>query len=206
MIVVIGSLRLRGSGEAADVAGLTASIASAAAAEGSVVEVITRLGDDPAGDTVALALTRRRVGHVAVLRDPTRPTAIALTDADERDPAPADGDEHDPDDAAPRLEAEDANLALRYLPQIGVIVTVHVDDDVLLEAVDAASWAQTALLVVVRPGSDVPHGLPATAVTLAVEDSADAPGGEPIGRYAAALDRGEPARDAYDALVASVRS
>ena len=47
MIVVIGSLRLRGYGDEADVAGLTASIASAAAADGALVEVITRLGDDP---------------------------------------------------------------------------------------------------------------------------------------------------------------
>jgi sugar/nucleoside kinase (ribokinase family) len=206
MIVVIGSLRLRGSGANADVAGLAASIASAAAADGSIVEVITRLGDDPAGDAVGLALTRRHIGHVAVLRDPARPTAVAGTDGEERDPAPAEDDPENTMDLAPRLEAEDANLALRYLPQISVIVAVHLAGDVLLEAVDAASWAETALLVVVPPGADVPDGLPKTAVTLAVEDSSDSAIGGSIGRYAAALDRGETARDAYDALVASVPS
>jgi hypothetical protein len=206
MIVVIGSLRLQGSGDDADVAGLTASIASAAAADGALVEVITRLGDDPAGDTVALALTRRHVGHVAVLRDPARPTAVVSPDADDGDPGvPQPGGEPAGDDG-PRLEAADANLALRYLPQISVVVPVHLTDDVLAEAVDAASWAETALVVVVRPGADVPDGLPPGTVTIEVEDIGESAAGDAIGRYAAALDRGGAAREAYDALLASVRT
>jgi hypothetical protein len=206
MIVVIGSLRLRGSGDEADVAGLTASIASAAAADGALVEVITRLGDDPAGDAVALALTRRHVGHVAVLRDPARPTAVVSPEADGGDPGVPQPDGEPTGDDGPRLEAADANLALRYLPQISVVVAVHLADDVLAEAVDAASWAETALVVVVRSGAGVPDGLPPRAVTLEVEDIEESAAGDAIGRYAAALDRGDAAREAYDALLASVRA
>jgi hypothetical protein len=205
VIVVIGSLRARGSGEDTDVAGLSAAIASAAAADGSLVEVIARLGDDPGGDAVSLALARRHVGHVAILRDPGRATAVVAHDAEDRDPAATDGNaSRSAGDEGPRLEAADANLALRYLPEISVIVTVHIGDDVLAEAIDAASWAETSLVIVVPPGAAVPSGLPEGALTLEAEDGDESAAGAAIGRYAAALDHGETAREAYDTLVASV--
>ena len=205
MIVVIGSLRLRGAGDDAEAVGLAASIAAAAATDGALVEVIARVGDDPPGDSLLLSLARHHVGHVAVLRDPARSTVVtpATTDIDvagtavEEDAASVEG---------PRLEAADANLALRYLPQASVIVAVHLADDVLAEAIDGASWAESALVVVVPPQGGVPGGLPANAVTLEVEDTDGSAAGGAIGRYAAALDRGETPRDAYDGLVAAVSS
>jgi hypothetical protein len=205
MIVVIGSLRVRGSGEDADVAGLSAAVASAAADDGSLVEVIARLGDDPGGDAASLALARRHVGHVAVLRDPALATATVPDEPDDRDPAaPEAGVTPSADEDGPRLEAADANLALRYLPQISVIVAVHLAEEVLAEAIEAASWAEASLIVVVPPGAAVPAGVPESTVTLEAEDVDGSAAGAAIGRYAAALDRGETAHEAYDALIASV--
>ena len=205
MIVVIGSLRLRGTGDDAVAVGLVASIATAAAADGGLVEVIARVGDDPAGDALLLSLTRHHVGHVAVLRDAGRGTVTIAQTAD-TDVAATEAEDVAAASEGPRLEAADANLALRYLPQISVVVAVHLADDVLAEAVDAAAWAETSLVIVVPPGSGVPDGLPPTAVILEVEDDDESAAGASIGRYAAALDRGEPARDAYDVLLTAGRT
>lgn len=188
---------------------MAASIASGAAAEGSRVELVGKVGDDPAGDAVVLALARQRVGHVAMLRDPGRPTIVVPTPTDEPpDPdAPAGPrSASDPAIAAdgPVLDAADAGLALRYLPEIAVVVAVHVDSDVLREAIAAAGWTDTTLLVVVPADGATPDDIPPHTVTLAVDDDDDSAAGAAIGRYAAALDRGAPAREAYDALIAAV--
>jgi len=208
VIVVIGSLRLRGSGPDADSTGLAAEIATAAASEGARVELIAKLGDDPAGDAVLLSLARHDVGHVALLRDPARPTTTVIAAIDE--PIDADADEAhraESDDATdpPTLEAADVGLALRYLPEIAVIVSVHLGSDVLSEAIAAAGWAETSLVVVVPAGDGPPDGLPERAVTLSAADDDESAVGRAIGRYAAALDRGQPADAAYEALLAAGR-
>jgi hypothetical protein len=210
VIAVIGTPRLRGTGPEADVAGLAAAIAAAAAAGGSRVEFIGKTGDDPAGDAVLLAMARHYVGHVATLRDPARPTPVVPA---EDEPIDVDAASQTGPEAAqatvapegPALEAADVGLALRYLPELAVIVAVHVTPDVVDEAAAAAGWAQTSLIVVLRPEEPVPEGLPEPAVVMAVADDDDigAGAGSAIGRYAAALDQGEPAAEAYDALVAS---
>jgi hypothetical protein len=220
VIAVIGTPRLRGAGPEADVAGLATAIAAAAAAGGSRVEFIGKTGDDPAGDAVLLAMARHFVGHVATLRDPARPTPVVPAD-DEPIDVDASGTASDPDAGGPEtaaqaavqaavpegpaLDAADVGLALRYLPELAVIVTVHVTPDVVDEAVAAAGWAQTSLVVVLRPEEPVPEGLPEQAVVVAVADHDDieAGAGAAIGRYAAALDQGEAAAEAFDALVAS---
>jgi hypothetical protein len=206
VIAVIGTPRLRGTGPEADVAGLAAAIAAAAAAGGSRVEFIGKTGDDPAGDAILLAMARHFVGHVATLRDPARPTPVVPA---EDEPIDVDGaPKAAPQPAAkegPALEAADVGLALRYLPELAVIVTVHVTPGVIDEAVAASSWAETSLIVVLRPEEPVAEGLPEQAVVVAVADEDDigAGAGSAIGRYAAALDQGEPAAEAFDALVAS---
>jgi sugar/nucleoside kinase (ribokinase family) len=212
VIVVIGSLRLRGSGSDAEADGLAASIAAAAAASGARVELIGKLGDDPAGDAVLLSLARHGVGHVALLRDPGRRTTTAPAideriDLDESEALTAEGGAAEPAGAggSPTLEAADAGLALRYLPEISVIVAVHLAPEVLTEAAAAAGWAETSLVVVVPADGGPPDGLPAGAVTLAVADDDESAVGGAIGRYAAALDRGDPADAAYDAFIAAGR-
>lgn len=211
MIAVIGTPRLRGTGPEADVAGLGAAIAVAAAAAGSRVEFIGKTGDDPAGDAVLLGLAHHFVGHVATLRDPARLTPV-IPGADGPDldvtdsPAPTSSSDAPLSTAdGPVLEAADVGLALRYLPELAVIVTVHATADVVEEAVAASGWAQTALIVVVSPDSIAPDGVPESAIVVAVADEDDLEGGAgaAIGRYAAAIDQGEPAAEAYAELVAT---
>jgi hypothetical protein len=189
------------------VAGLAAAIAVAAAAAGSRVELIGKTGDDPAGDAVLLGLAHHFVGHVATLRDPARPTPVIPADDGPADLEVAESSEAALPAAAegPVLEAADVGLALRYLPELAVIVTVHTTADVVDEAVAASGWAQTALIVVVPPETSPPDGLPASAIVVALADEDDLEGGAgaAIGRYAAAIDHGEPAAVAYADLVAT---
>ena len=214
MIAVIGTPRLQGQGADADVAGLAASIAVAAAAAGSRVELVGKIGDDPAGDAALIAFNRHGVGHVATLRDPARMTPVVPpvddpADVDmDADPGaePAAGDPGaEAAVAAPVLEAADVGLAMRYLPELAVIVTVHVAPEVVAEAVAAADWARTSLIVVVDPAADPPDGLPTGAVAIAVADHDElgAGAGAAIGTYAAALDRGDAADAAYAELKAT---
>lgn len=210
MIVVIGALRLVGSGTDAEAAGLAASIASAAAAAGGRVEVIGKLGDDPAGDAVLLSLARHQVGHVAILRDLGRRTQVAESlevDGVELDTSVPDAGGPSVSAAdAPWLEAADVSLALRYLPEIEVIVAAHLAPEVLNEAVAAAGWAETSLVIVVPDGQEPLADLPGNAVTIAAEDADESGVGAAIGRYAAAIDRGERPDAALETLLAIGRA
>lgn len=221
MIIVIGSPWLRGSGSDAVLDGLAASIARAAAGAGARIELIGKVGDDPAGDAVLLALAHSGIGHVAVLRDPARPTLVlpergepldeaGLADAVATDPAdvgnPVGGDPApDQDVPAPVLEPMDANLALRYLTDFSLVVTVHATPEVLAEAVAASGYAEAHLVVVVPAGTEAPDGLPSGALAIAVAED-DASAGAAIGRYAAAVDRGDDAGAAYVELTATGRA
>jgi len=181
----------------------------AAAAAGARVELVGRAGDDDAGDRLLLALAHAGVGHVAVLRDPARPTPVDTSPSPLVDPSPdleADApglggeDEHpDPVGPGPILEAADVALGLRYLTEFAVLV---LGDDVPAAAIpaaaEAATYASAHLVVLVGPGARVPDGLPSTATALA------APGSDPdgafarlVGTYAAALDRGEDPAAAF---------
>jgi hypothetical protein len=215
VIVVIGALGLRGTLDEAAPDGLAPEIARAAAAAGARVELISKAGDDPAGDAVLLALAREGVGHVATLRDPARLTPVRPRPDEPTDPADPSVDsvragdaEGTPataearDDPEPTLDAADISLALRYLTDFEVLVTVHASTDLLAEAVSAASWSGARLVVVVEPETEVPAGLPADALVVAAAGD-DAEGvGPRIGRYAAALSRGDDAAAAYRELTA----
>lgn len=222
MIVVIGALGLRGTIDEPVPDGLAPEIACAAAAAGARVELISKAGDDPAGDAVLLALGRTGVGHVATLRDPVRLTSVRPRSAEPTDPAdtaadstPADdvgaagavdGASSQPSDSTPdpepTLDAADISLALRYLTDFEVLVAVHTSTDLLVEAASAASWSGARLVVIVEPETEVPPGLPADALVVAATAD-DAEGvGERIGRYAAALSRGDDAAAAYRELTA----
>jgi hypothetical protein len=220
VIVVVGALGLRGSLEEPEPDGLAPSIASAAAEAGARVELISKAGDDPAGDAVLLALARDGVGHVATLRDPSRLTPVRARPDEPTDPAvddvaepatdesengesgtPADGAA--PADLRPTLDAADISLALRYLTDFGVLVAVHPSPELLAEAVSAAGWAGARLVVVLEPDGDVPAGVPADALVVAARaDDAEGVGAR-IGRYAAALSRGDDAAAAYRDLTAA---
>ena len=118
MIVVVGDVagRVDTSGEAAP-AGFAATVATAAAAAGSKVELVTRIGEDDAGDAVILALARAGIGHVATLRDAGRRTPVVGSTEGEAGPdldedAVSTTVESGP---GPTLDGGDVGLALRYL-------------------------------------------------------------------------------------------
>ena len=213
MIVVIGSSSLLGEGSTATPDGLANRIALAAAAAGAAVEVVAKIGDDPDGDALLVALARAGVGHVAMLREAAHLTTrypavddVAIEAALDLDPeAEAAPSTATPDPAAaPTLDAADVRLALRYLIDYRVIVAVHQPDAVVAEAVGAADWVEAHLLLVTAPGQPVPAGLPPGALVLEAADELDdvTALGERLGRYAAAVDGGTAPATAYAALTA----
>ncbi len=101
MIVVVGNPVWRAA-EPAGPAGRACDIAVEAARRGTSVELVGRTGDDPAGDALLLALGRAGVGHVAMLRDPSRATPIAAPAAEDAE------DEDDGDDRSPAADGAGA--------------------------------------------------------------------------------------------------
>ncbi len=212
MIVVIGSTYLRGDGSTGVPDGVAGRIAVAAAVDGAAVELIAKIGDDPAGDALLVALAKARVGHVAVLRDAVHPTAHRADDADENDggaPDPADDAPSsapwlvEPVDAS-ALEAADVGLALRYLTDYRVIVAVHTADAIVDQATAAADWAGAHLVLVTAPGAAVGSRIPDGALVIedTGDDAADASTAlaERLGQYAAAIDGGSTPVAAYAVL------
>ena len=203
MIVVVGTPAWRAA-EPAGPDGRACRVALAAAERGAAVELIGRAGDDPAGDAMLLALAGAHVGHVAVLRDPARPTPIIAASAED-DPSVTDADAVATPTpsivSGPILEPADVSLGLRYLPAYDVIV---VTDDVAAEvipvAAEAAEFASAHLVVLVGEGSAPPEGLPADALVLqAPADDPDGAFATLVGAYAAALVAGEAPADAFTA-------
>lgn len=126
------------------------------------------------GDRLLLELAAANVGHAAVLREPARD-----------------------------LEAADLDLALRYLPEVRVVVVVEMPTPVVAAAADHAGWSGAALIVLDRaPGGDdlPPSELPDGAIVL------ESPTSDPdgtfagfVGAFAARLDGGATPADAWAA-------
>jgi hypothetical protein len=199
VIVVVGTPAWR-EAEPAGPDGRACLIALAAARRGAAVELVGRAGEDAAGDALMIALARGGVGHVALLRDPARPTPIVA-------PAPEEGtlvDEH-AEEPAPRsivgpiLEPADVSLALRYLPSYGVIVvTDEVMPTIVPVAAEAAAFAGAHLVVLVQEGG-APDGATEGTVLEAPAVDPDGAFAELVGSYAAALDAGVRPADAFGA-------
>jgi sugar/nucleoside kinase (ribokinase family) len=206
VIVIVGSPAWRAAGPPGP-SGRACRIALSAAARGSRVELVGRVGEDRAGEALLIALANAGIGHAAILRDPTRPTqvvgpVVSVPDDDHASPLgepaaaarsaiPAAGF------AGARLEGADVDLAIKYLEPSGVMV---VADDVSPEAreaaVAAAGYAQLRLVVVLaseRRARTVPVDVPEDATVLVAPDGeADDAGAFEtlVGAYAAALDSG----------------
>jgi hypothetical protein len=220
MIVMIGPVAFRPSLPAGgEVVGLAGEAAIAAAAAGASVELLAKVGEDGAGEELLLAIARGGVGHLAVLRDAGRPTALApvpdapgsdgvdaaigdlVASADPVEPAP-DGSGAVPPGLA--LEAADLSLGLRYLREYGVVVVVEpLAEGGPAVVADAASFADAALVVIAAPGAPLPGAYAAATVLEAPSDDPDGVFAALVGRFAAALDRGEPAADALRAAAAA---
>jgi pfkB family carbohydrate kinase len=162
--------------------GPAAAIALAARAHGSDVQLVGTLGDDPEGDAVVTGLGKAGIGHAALLRDPAARTPVLGKD---RGPLP-------------RLDVEDVDLALRYLPDQRVLVVAEPLSAAALARVGEAALFQQAALVVVTDAQTDVSALPSDATVFAAPDE-DAPAfAQLVGRYAAALDRGEEPAAAFE--------
>jgi hypothetical protein len=213
MIVVIGQpvlTRVEGHPVAT---GSAARIALTAADRGAAVQLVGKVGDDPDGEALVLALAQGHVGHVALLRDPAHRTPIDVDTADAIDeeltetdefPAPeggrAGGDRAD----SPGLDAGDIELGLRYLTEFRVVVVAdELDETALRVAADAAAWNNGTLLAVVPFGRPEPAGLPPDAIVLgAPVDDMDGVFDRLVGQLAAAIDAGADPRAAFREAVA----
>jgi sugar/nucleoside kinase (ribokinase family) len=207
VIVVIGEVIAREdqAGEVAP-AGFSALLALAAAQGGAKVEIVSRIGDDPAGDEVLLAFARAGVGHVATLRDAGLGTrrvsdttdAVLIEDGSSADAtdAPEPGGEAVLDDG-------DVALALRYLTDFRVIVLVHpTDARIVSEAAAASGWASAQLVVVVLPGIEPELDVGDDVLVLSADRDAEGTA-ERVGAFAAAVDAGGDPDTAYAVLTAA---
>ncbi len=207
VIVVIGTPLGRLQDEEVVGAGTAARAALAAAAAGRDVQLAGRTGDDPASDGLLLSLTRGGVGHVALLRDPTRPTPLeAAPPTDGADPSsPGDAEPPPAPTSRPTLDAADVELGLRYLADVDVLVLAEpAGQDVVRVAADAARWNGAQLLIVVDAGADLPDGLPADAIVFeAPADDRDGVFATLLGTFAAALDDGTDPGEAFRSSIAA---
>jgi hypothetical protein len=219
VIVVVGNVAYQPDPATGRAAGLAAEIAVAAAATGASVEILARIGEDGAGEELLLALARAGVGHLAILRDPARPTALVPVAADapdgtDDDPVgalladvgaaalrPTDGREAgNPNLGTPVLEPADISLGLRYLREFGVLVAVEpVADGAAAVIADAAAFAGATLVVVAPPGVPVPEAYALATVLEAPTEDPEGAFARLVGGYAAALDRGMEPGEAFRA-------
>jgi hypothetical protein len=224
VIVVVGSPLVGVTDAGLRAAGRASGIARAAAAGGSEVQLVGRVGEDPGGDAVLLDLAAALVGHVAILRDPSRSTPAAPPPPDDeivfdetidvptpaRGSAAADGNaaadgETGPGATGLSLEPADIELALRYLPDYRVLVVADpLGEASLRVAVAAAGWNGAALIVVAAAGVGRPPGGDDATVLEAPEDDSDGAFAAVVGAYAAALDRGEEPAEAFTTASTSV--
>lgn len=147
MIVVVGSPLALSTDGRVGAAGRSAEIAAAIAdaTPDRPVQLVGRIGDDQVADAVLIDLSRRRVGHVAILRDAAHPTPLAVTSSDT---GPGDGH-------GLELDAQDVALALRYLTDIEVLVVTPGQSSAVVGAIaDAGDWSGAAV-VLVGPGMSV---------------------------------------------------
>ncbi len=221
MIVVVGSVayRLEGDGTGSAV-GIAPAVAAQAAAAGASVEMLTRIGEDGAGEELLLALARNGIGHLAVRRDPTRPTTLAwrgpggppeneadasagpLLGSDEA-AVPASTPEWEAEGvplASPDLEPADIALGLQYLRDFRVVVAIEpLDDGAAPVIAEAAAFASASLVVVAHAGQPSAAAYAMATVLEAPADDGDGAFARLVGRYAAGIDRGTPVVEAFRA-------
>jgi hypothetical protein len=218
VIVIVGSPAARPVGQGAVAAGLSAEIARAAATAGAAVQIVGRVGEDATGDQVLLSLAADRIGHVAMLREPGRPTPTAMpadgtsaspdgpaigkalldgVDLLDSDEPPADGDGAAPP-AGLSLDAGDLELALRYIPDYRVlVVSADLDPAALDAVVAAAGWSGAHLIVVLPEGAPAPAIPDGATALLRPATDPDGAFAAMVAAYAVALDRGDEPRAAF---------
>lgn len=156
-------------------------VAERAARAGARVEIVGLVADDAAGDRLVLRLAAAGIGHAALLRSHARP-----------------------------LEAADIDLALRYLPDVRVVIATQLGGGLVAAVASGAAFAGAALVVVTGP-SDAPPGVPDDPAMDASTIVIAAPAADPDGTFAgfvagfaARLDLGAVPADAWAATIQSL--
>ena len=205
MIVVIGQPALRLTADGPEAAGSAARIAMSAAGRGAPVQLIGKVGEDPDGDALVLALARADVGHVALLRDSGRRTPQLIDAPDDLDETAPQLTPPDPTER-PQVDAADVDLGLRYLTEFRVIVVVQAIDAELGRVVsEAAAYGAATLIALVPDGTSAPDSLPDNALVLAAPpEDPDGAFDRLVGDLAAAIDAGTDPQRAFRDLVAGV--
>src|SRR4051795_1030790 len=154
-------------------------VAAAASTAGASVELVGSVTDDAAGDATITALGSAAIGHAALLRMPTS--------------------------TEPRLDAADIELGLRYVSECRVLVIADtLDDAALAAAVEGARYHRAQLVLAAPLDPSAAAQLPEDATLLAPPAGDDGAFAELVGRYAAQLDAGRGAADAWrDAITAT---
>lgn len=175
MIVVVGRPALD---ERGTLAGLPARVAAAAAAAGAGVEIVGTVADSSLGDNTVVQLGSSGVGHAALLRNPGQ---------------------------ARPLEAADVDLALRYVANSRVVIVAEpLDAAAARAAFDGATYHQAELIILRQPGAAADANVPAGATMIEQPDEDAGAFAALVGRYAALLDAGRSAADAWtDAIGAT---
>lgn len=167
-------------------------IARRAAGTGARTEILGVAPVGPVGDRQLLQLAAAGVGHATVTRS-----------------------------AAPGIEPADLELALRYLPDIRVIVLVEPGASLLEPSSAASAWSGATLIVVGHPDEGVASTGAATAHSATVDPGATHGGAEPIvlqppagdpdgafaglvAAFAVRLDAGEAPAVAWQATLATL--
>jgi hypothetical protein len=202
VIVVLGTPAWR-SADPPGPAGLACGVALTAASRGRRVELVGRVGDDPDGDALVIALSRGGVGHAAVLRDPVRATPRAAAGPEPEGVGDAASEPPGDAPAAPRLEPADVSLALSYLTAFSVlVVTDDVPADTLPAALDGAGFAGAHLVLLLAPDASPPPGIPAASTVLVVPDGGDDGAfATVVGVYAEGLESGLDPATAFRAAI-----
>jgi hypothetical protein len=161
-------------------AGLGVDIALAAATAGARVELVGKVGDDPAGDAIAVELERAGVGHAALLREPAARTPV-----------------HGVDPVLP-LGLADVELALRYLPDFRVIVAADALPEPVAGAVAEAARYGGAHRVLIGGLATEDEGVTQLVAPSPGDGAArNTAFGAFVGRYASFLDAGNAPADAF---------
>lgn len=167
--------------------GLAARVAVAAAAIGAAVQLVGSVGDDREGDEVIIRLGRAGVGHAALLRDPAGRTPVA-------------GQEREP---APRLDAQDVELGLRYLADARVLILAEpLETDAQPVALEAARYHGAEVIALVPSGSVPDPDVAGAGTVLEAPEDLEA-FVDVVARYAAGLEAGKPAAEAFREATAS---
>jgi hypothetical protein len=149
----------------------------AAAPGGHRVEVVGVMPAGASGDAALLELAAAGVGHATVTRS-----------------------------AAPTIEPADLDLALRYLPDIRVVILVASDAGLLEVATAASAWSAATLILIAADAEAAHAGLPeggAIVLQAPDRDPDDAFAGF-VADLARRVDDGAAAAAAWKATVAAL--